>query len=240
MSCLGKMESISILDPRPVAAEGQMIGDPNSAARYFRSRFGHEAQRSGVWRVICEYLEPFIPLEGCVLDLGAGYCTFINHTPAAEKHALDIFPGFATFAHADVHTHVGSCDDLSMFPSLYFDVVFASNLLEHLTAKALGDTLSEVRRVLKPSGYFVLVQPNFRYCYREYFDDYTHIHVFTHVGVIDLLASNGFAVERVEPRFLPLSFKSRLPKWPWIVKLYLRLPIRPYAKQMLVIGRVQA
>ena len=40
--------------------------------------------------------------------------------------------------------------------------------------------------------------------------------------------------QRVEPRFLPFSFKSRAPKWPWIVWLYLR-PVRPLAKQMLIV-----
>lgn len=214
-----------------------MISDPGSASRYFQSRFGHAPQRAGVWRVVCDYLQAFIPSEGSVLDLGAGYCSFINHVEAADKHALDIFREFTQFAHPDVQTHVGSCHDLSVFPPHYFDAVFASNLLEHLTHEAVADTLSEVRRVLKPSGRFILVQPNFRYCYREYFDDYTHLQVFTHVALADLLASNGFGIERVEPKFLPLSFKSRLPKWPWIVRLYLRSPIRPFAKQMLVVGR---
>ena len=217
-----------------------MMNDATSASRYFQSRFAYAPERDDVWWVVCEYLQRFILPEACVLDLGAGYCSFINHVHAAEKHALDIFPGFAQFAHPDVQTHVGSCDDLGMFPSQYFDVVFASNLLEHLTRKAVIDTLSEVRRVLKPSGRFIAIQPNFRYCYREYFDDYTHLQVFTHVALADLLSSNGFAVERVEPRFFPFSFKSRLPRWPWMVRLYLRLPVRPFAKQMLVIARAIA
>ena len=217
-----------------------MIGDTTSASCYYQSRFACDPERVGVWRAICGYLQRFIPPEACVLDLGAGYCSFINQVSAAEKHALDISPGFVQFAHSDVQTHVGSCDDLSVFQSYYFDVVFASNLLEHLTHRAVTDTLSEVRRVLKPSGRFIVIQPNFRYCYREYFDDYTHLQVFTHVALADLLSSNGFDIERVEPRFLPFSFKSRLPKWPWIVRLYMRLPVRPLAKQMLVIGRAIA
>ena len=215
-----------------------MIGDTTSASQYYRSRFSHTPERVGVWRMICEYLQGFIPPTACVLDLGAGYCSFINTVCAAEKHALDIFPGFVQFAAPDVHTHVGKCDDLSIFAARSFDVVFASNLLEHLTQLATASTLSEVRRVLKPSGYFIVIQPNFRYCYREYFDDYTHLQVFSHVGLADLLSANGFDVERVEPRFLPFSFKSRAPKWPWIVWLYLRLPVRPLAKQMLIVSRV--
>lgn len=208
-----------------------------TASRYFRTRFGHQPQRDDIWEVICEYLRRFIPPQSSLLDLGAGYCSFINHVYAAEKHALDIFPEFVQFAHPDVHTHVGSCDDLTMFPSHCFDAVFASNLLEHLTRKAVRDTLSEVHRVLRPSGRFLVIQPNFRYCYREYFDDYTHLGIFTHVSLADLLSSSGFAVERVEPKFLPLTLNSRLPKWPWLVRLYLRLRIRPFARQMLIVVR---
>jgi SAM-dependent methyltransferase len=217
-----------------------MINDPTSASQYFRSRFVYDHERDAVWRAVCEYLQRFIPPQACVLDLGAGYCSFINHIHAAQKHALDSFPGFVRFAQGDVHTHVGNCDDLRVFPSQYFDTVFASNLLEHLTREAVRDTLCEVRRVLKPSGRVILIQPNFRYCFREYFDDYTHLQVYTHVALSDLLASNDFIVERVDPRFMPFSFRSRLPKWPWLVRLYLRAPFRLFAKQMLVVGRVAA
>jgi SAM-dependent methyltransferase len=205
--------------------------------RYFESRFCPDAKRAAVWQVICDYLQPFIAPESCVLDLGAGYCSFINHVRARERHALDLFPSLGEYAHADVQTHVGSCDNLTIFSAHYFDVVLASNLLEHLTREAVANTLSEVRRVLKPSGRFVVIQPNFRYCFREYFDDYTHLLVFTDVTLVDLLSASGFHVERVEPRFLPTSMKSRLPKWPWMVRLYLKSPLRPFAGQMLVICR---
>lgn len=181
-----------------------------------------------------------MPADGSVLDLGAGYCSFANHVRAAERHALDVAPSFAAHAGPGVAAHVGSCEDLSAFGAGSFDVVFASNLLEHLEWPAIERTLDEVRRVLKPSGRLLLVQPNFRHCARQYFDDYTHRTVFTHVSLADLLTSRGFAVERVDPRFLPFSFKSRAPKWGFLAALYLRLPVRPLAKQMLVVARPAA
>ena len=83
----------------------------------------------------------------------------------------------------------------------------------------------------------ILIQPNYYYCYRNYFDDYTHCRVFTHVSLPDFLAARGFEIERVTPRFLPFSMKSRLPRWSFLIWLYLRLPWRPLARQMLVIAR---
>lgn len=227
---------------------GQEMSESRSDSRdareapcgYYRSRFVPEAGRTGAWRAICRYLERFVPAQARILDLGAGYCSFVNQVRAAEKHALDAHAGFTAFAGPDVKPHVGSCTDLSTFPSRYFDVVFASNLLEHLASEQLDATFDEVRRVLRPAGRFIAVQPNFRYCVREYFDDYTHRTVFTHVSLADRMRAHGFYVEWVEPRFLPLSFKSRLPAWPWLVQLYLASPWRPRAGQMLVVGRASS
>jgi hypothetical protein len=97
-------------------------------------------------------------------------------------------------------------------------------------------TLGGVRRVLRSGGRLILVQPNFRLRPHEYFDDYTHIAVFTDRSLPDMLAANGFAREHVEARFLPLTLKSRLSFGHRLVPLYLRLPWRPMAGQMLVIA----
>jgi SAM-dependent methyltransferase len=230
-------------DPGTMGVASQGIGpvtgrDPQDA--YYRTRFSHAPEREKVWRVICRYLERYLPPRAVILDLGAGYCSFINQVRAAKKHALDVFPGFVEYAAADVGTCVSACSNLSSFGDGQLDVVFSSNLLEHLGRTEVLDTLAEVRRVVKPGGRVVIIQPNFRYCSREYFDDYTHQFVFSHVSLADLLASMGFHVDVVIPRFLPLTLKSRLPRWPWAVALYLRLPIRPLAKQMLLVATRQA
>ena len=207
---------------------------------YYRTRFSHVAGRGRVWRAICRYLERYVPPRASILDLGAGYCSFINEIRCAEKHAVDIFPGFKEFAAPDVHAIVGPCWELGRFDDGRLDVVFSSNLLEHLSRTEVFETLREVKRVLRPGGRLLIIQPNFRYCARQYFDDYTHQFVFSHVSLGDLVASMGFRIDVVIPRFLPLTLKSRLPQWGWAVSLYLRLPIRPLAKQMLLVATREA
>jgi len=207
------------------------------SGRYFETRFAPDPSRAGVWGAIVRHLRPYLPRNGAVLELGAGYCAFINAVEARERHALDLFPDLPGHAAPGVRTHVQGCDDLAGFADASLDVVFASNLFEHLDRAQLGRTLVEVRRVLRPGGRLILMQPNYRYCSREYFDDYTHLLVFTHVSLPDVLAAHGFTVERVVPRFMPFSLKSRLPRWPWLVDLYLAQPFRPFAKQMLVVAR---
>jgi SAM-dependent methyltransferase len=217
-----------------MASKLQMHADPH--ASYFRTRLSCRASREPVWRAICRYLQRYVPPDAAVLDLGAGYCSFINQIAAAEKHAVDVWTGAADHAAPGVTVHIGSCVRLLDLRDGTFDVVFASNLLEHLNREEVSSALAEARRVLKAGGRLILIQPNYRYCVREYFDDYTHVSVFTHLSLRDAVEAAGFEVTTLRPRFMPLTLKSRLPQWSWIVALYLRLPIRPFAKQMLLVG----
>jgi hypothetical protein len=72
-----------------------------------------------------------------------------------------------------------------------------------------------------------VIQPNFRYAYREYFDDYTHVAIFTHVSLCDVFRASGFDIIDVKPRFLPLSIKSGLPVRESLIRAYLASPIKP-------------
>ncbi len=196
-----------------------------------------DPDRDRVWKVICRYLQPYVPASGSVLDLGAGYCSFINNIAAKDKHAMDLYAGFTTHAAQGVRTRVGSCEDLNAYASESMDVIFASNLVEHLHKDEIDRMFDSVLKVLKPGGRLILIQPNFKYSYREYFDNYTHVSIFTEVSLADFLIVKGFEIEKIEARFLPTKMKSRFPKWPWLVALYLGLPVRPFAGQMLVIAK---
>ena len=79
-----------------------------------------------------------------------------------------------------------------------------------------------------------ILQPNYKRAYREYFDDYTHISVFSDVSICDFLEANQFRVIDRQPGFLPLSVKSRFPVIPALIRAYLLSPIKPFAKQMLI------
>ncbi len=204
---------------------------------YFHTRYTFEKDRLPVWREFCRYLqERYIPRESRLLDLGAGYCYFINNIAAREKHALDLFEGLAEHASRGVVTHVQSCTSVDTLGPGRFDVVFTSNLFEHLSRPELLETLAKVRTVLRPGGKLIIFQPNFTYSYKKYFDDVTHLQIFTHVGLSDLLTASGFRVLQVKPRFLPFTMKSKLPRYPWLVRLYMHSPVKPLAGQMLLVA----
>ena len=119
------------------------------------------------------------------------------------------------------------------------DFAFASNLFEHLTQSQLAAVLISLRKKLAPGGTLTILQPNYRYAFREYFDDYTHVAVWSHVALADFLVANGYEIVELHPRFLPLSIKSKLPVWPFLIQAYLALPLKPLGKQMLLVARVR-
>lgn len=203
---------------------------------YFQTRLAPNPSRTATWRHICRYLERFVAPDAAVLELGAGWCDFSNNIRAGDVVAMDIDAVVRTAAAAHVRPEVGDCTDLSRFPDASFDIVFASNLLEHLERPQAQRLLAEAARVLRPDGRLVLLQPNFRLDPGGYFDDYTHVAIYTDRSLNDYLTSLGWRVEAVIARFLPLTMKSRASRLTFLVPAYLRSPVKPLAGQMLLVA----
>jgi ubiquinone/menaquinone biosynthesis C-methylase UbiE len=212
---------------------------PSSTYRtgYFATRLAANAKRAPVWRHICAYLERWIPTDADVLELGAGWCDFSNMVKARSVTAMDLESVVVSAAAAHVRAVVGDCTDLAEFRDGSFDVVFASNLLEHLQREQSDRLLAEAARVLRPDGRLILLQPNFRLQPGRYFDDFTHVAIFTDQSLSDYLAAGGWQVEHVAARFLPLSMRSKGASMSFLVPAYLRSPVKPLAGQMLVVAR---
>jgi SAM-dependent methyltransferase len=204
---------------------------------YFQTRLAPNRNRVKVWRHVCDYLARYIPPGADVLELGAGWCDFANLVRARRVVAMDIDATVTKAAAAHVEAEVGDCTDLSRFGDGTFDVVFASNLLEHLDRDQSGRLLAGAARVLRPGGRLILMQPNFRLAPGRYFDDFTHVSVFTDQSLADYLASLGWRVEVRKARFLPLTLKSRASGLSFLVPFYLRSPVKPMAGQMLVVAQ---
>src|SRR5258706_7201453 len=100
---------------------------------YFASRLPYDPARERLWPVLCEYLQPYLPENGAVLELGGGYCHFINNIRAAEKHVVDLYPGASEYAAQGVVAHVQSCADLSNFEAVCFLIAFSSIHFRHLS-----------------------------------------------------------------------------------------------------------
>ena len=222
--------------PREDHLDHEPVVPPSDRPGYFGTRFTRNEQRGVVWHHICQYLQTWIPVDSDVLELGAGWCDFSNAVTARSVTAMDIDDVVVQAAKPGVTAVVGDCTDLSRFADGSFDRVVASNLLEHLERPMAEKMLAEAARVLRPDGRLVLIQPNFRLNPNEYFDDYTHVAIYTDRSLRDFLGASGWDVQHVAARFLPLSMKSKGSGLTFLVPWYLRSPIKPLAGQMLVVA----
>jgi SAM-dependent methyltransferase len=204
---------------------------------YFTTRFVSDPKRDALWRHLTAYLAQFVAPGAAVLELGAGYCHFINRVPAARRVAVDIGPQILEAAAPGVESHqAGVLTFLQQTHAEQFDFILASNFFEHFDWGELHSLIPLVLRALRPGGRLAVIQPNFRLAPDRYFDDYTHRTIFTDVSLRDWLESVGFDVVKETPRFLPLTIKSRLGAFSFLIPLYLKLPWRPLAGQMFVLA----
>jgi SAM-dependent methyltransferase len=204
-------------------------------------RFNQRARvrKNAVWQALCTtFFQRYIARDASVIDVGAGFCEFINNIACGQKYAFDVNAKTAGFANPDVHVIVEP--SLSMLEEGRFDVVFMSNFLEHMKSKEeVLTVLSEAHRILKDDGRILVLQPNIRYAFREYWDFFDHHVPLSDRSLAEGLALAGFSLEVQIPRFVPFTTRSRFPQHPMIVKAYLHCPFlwRFIGKQAFVVGR---
>lgn len=197
--------------------------------KLYANRFDSRQMQAKValWKVLTDdFLQNYVPPDSAVLDIGGGYCEFINQIMAEKKCLIDLNPDSKLFANADVNVLNIDVLNLDAYTSFteQFDRIFISNFFEHLQNKEeLVEIISFCFAALKPSGSLLVIQPNFKYSYKEYYDFIDHQLPITHLSLQELLQTVGFKIDLIVPRFLPFSTKGR-PASPLLLKVYLKLP----------------
>ncbi|MGH3630709.1 MAG: class I SAM-dependent methyltransferase, partial [Sciscionella sp.] len=201
--------------------------DSDDLQSLYANRFGAESeQRADLWQVLCaDFFQQWVPASATVLDLAAGHCEFVNNIRAARRIAVDLNPDVQHRAARGVETHVLPSDALDAIDDHSVDRVFISNFFEHISRDTILSTLIEVRRVLKQDGQLLLLQPNVRYCGRDYWQFFDHITPVDDRAMAEAFAATGYDLVRSIPRFLPYTTKSRIPTSAALVRLYLRVPL---------------
>lgn len=211
-------------------------------ASVYDLRFG-ERERSAkeaVWREIGRFLQRrYIPESSRVLDIATDTGYFIRNITAAERWASDLrdtsgdMPDGVRFVQSD------GLRLTEAVPTDYFDIVFMSNYLEHLdSAESVVEQLRVARRVLRPGGRVIVLQPNIKLVGTAYWDFIDHRVPLTEESLVEAATFAGFTTREVIRRFLPYSVKGRLPASQALVRAYLafRPAWRVMGKQTLYVG----
>jgi len=197
--------------------------------------------RRDLWKVLVDgFFAHWIEKDAVVLDYGCGTGEFINAVYArrrvgidareSSREALDPEIEFST----PVGIHIPQIKDGSV------DVVFCSNLLEHLPDReTVTELLIELRRVLRPNGKLLVLGPNLRYTGGAYWDFFDHILPFTHLTMAEALATGDLEVETLIPRFLPYTTVGARLTSLTLVRWYLHFPLvwRFFGAQFFVVAR---
>ncbi len=217
--------------------------DPTRLKDIYRQRFSRAEyeSRNALWEVLCRhFFQRYIAPNATVLDLAAGNCEFINHIQADAKIAVDLNEDVRQHAAPDVRIVLAYSHAMSEVESESVDVVFVSNFFEHLPDKgAFLATLTEIRRVLKRGGKLLILQPNIRLLNGAYWDFIDHLLPLTQHTLAEALELVEMPIEVMRVRFLPYTTRSRLPRAPLLVRLYLLFPPAQWllGKQTFVVAR---
>lgn len=217
----------------------------NQLSSIYRVRYDRKSEevKNRIWQVLCEnYLQQFVDAQDWVLDVAAGHCEFINNIRCKRKFAVDIDSRIKKYASEEVAIYITSAENLPKQLHGKIDTVFMGCLLEHLSSKdAIIRVFLQVKKILKKKGRLVILNPNIRFSTAEFWDYFDHLTPVSDRSVVEALQALGFTIECCLPKFVPNTIKDRLPKSPFLVKIYLRLPfLFPiFGRQMLIVARNQ-
>jgi SAM-dependent methyltransferase len=210
--------------------------------KIYQERFaGAQDYRRRVWRELTvRFFSTWIAPDAVVLDLGCGYCEFINQIRARKKYGMDLNPDAVKHAASDVTVLQQDCSGAWQIDPGSLDAVFTSNFFEHLPTKThLEKTLEQALRALRPNGVLIALGPNIRYLPGAYWDFFDHHIALTDRSLTEVLRKCGFTVEKGVDRFLPYTMSDQRTYPIWTLRIYLAVPLLwpIFGKQFLVIAR---
>lgn len=169
---------------------------------------------------LCQYLFQRFNMEKGekLLDIGCGRGDFSKGFKGAglEVSCMDLEESNSEILKGLEVKKLNFESDNFPFNNETFDIVFSKSVIEHL--KNPENFIKESRRVLKPGGKIIIMTPDWQSSYLIFYNDYTHFHPYTELGIEDLLKIYGFKEIKTEKFYqLPILWK-----YPWL-KIFSRI-----------------
>lgn len=190
-------------------------------------------RKNQIWQTLCKhFFQKYIAEDAVLVDIAAGYCEFVNNISAKEKIAFDLNTDTQKFADQGVTVQTDSFFNLPEYMGeRKADIVFASNVLEHLddkeqviaAMKACATILRKPGGEKTKGGCLLILQPNIKYTKGAYWDFIDHKVPLTDQALVEAGEMCGLRTIVNIPKFLPYTTKSKLPKHPLLIWLYLKV-----------------
>ena len=132
-----------------------------------------------------------LSFNSSILELGCGRGEFLNEfTKLGMKgFGIDISSYAKNFCK---NAEIKVCDITKQklpYPDNHFDIVYSKSFIEHFYYPE--EIFKEALRVLKPSGIFINLTPEWKYFFKSlFYDDYTHRTPFTKESLKDIYLIN--------------------------------------------------
>jgi SAM-dependent methyltransferase len=159
-------------------------------------------------KLIKELVRKFdLSLGSSILELGCGRGEFLNEFVelGMKGFGVDISNYAKNFCkNAEIKVSDITKERLP-YPDNYFDIIYSKSFIEHFYYP--DEVFNEAYRVLKPSGIFINLTPEWQYVYKSFYEDFTHRTPFTKKSLEDIYLITGFKDVKVE------SFKQLPVLW---------------------------
>jgi len=159
-------------------------------------------------KLIKELVRKFdLSLGSSILELGCGRGEFLNEfvTLGMKGFGVEISNYAKDFCkNAEIKVSDITKERLP-YPDNYFDIIYSKSFIEHFYYP--DEVFKEAYRVLKPSGIFINLTPEWQYIYKSFYEDFTHRTPFTKKSLEDIHLITGFKDVKVE------SFKQLPVLW---------------------------
>ncbi len=206
--------SVSLKKDKDLAKKANTSEGVGKENKIYTQRFSEKEQatREATWKVLCEdFFSKYISKDSTVIDIGAGDSLFLKNISAKRKIAVDLSEHVLELEDIGVEVHKCLISDVTKKLSKSADIVFMSNFLEHLPSKKiLLEVIEDAKKLLKEDGKLLILQPNIRYVGSAYWDYVDHHIAITEHSLVEALEVSGYKVDKLIPRFLPYTSKSKV------------------------------
>jgi predicted Zn-ribbon and HTH transcriptional regulator len=185
----------------------------------YDNRFSDLEDRKRIWKILTSnFFQKYINKNDTVLDYGSGYCEFINNISCKIKFAYDTDKSLKKYANKNVRFL-----ENNKFP-VNINKIFISNVFEHMEKVDIIKTVEKFYTILKKGGQVLVLQPNIRFCHKDYWMFFDHITPIDDRALEEIFQVFEFKTVGKILRFLPYTTKNEMPKHSFLIKAYLHLP----------------